>query len=318
MRSVGFIKSDKENENRIALYPEDIKNIKYRDYIFVEKGYGEENGFSDQAYIEEGIQILERNEILKKDIIVDPKIGDAQYLGQLKNQIIFGWIHAIQNKNITDTIVSGKLTAFAWEDMFENNRHVFWKNNQLAGEAAIIHAIILSGAMPDRKKAAIIGNGNTARGAYKILSNLGCEINVYTRQMERLIRNEVSEYDIIVNAVLWDTSRKDHIIYKDDLLKMKKGALIIDISCDNNGAIESSHPTTIKNPIFTVNGIVHYAVDHTPSLIYKTVSKELSKVSSCYINELIIGNYSECLEKAKIIENGKILDSRINKYQCRG
>lgn len=318
MRSVGFIKSDKENENRIALYPEDIKNIKYRDYIFVEKGYGEENGFSDQAYIEEGIQILERNEILKKDIIVDPKIGDAQYLGQLKNQIIFGWIHAIQNKNITDTIVSGKLTAFAWEDMFENNRHVFWKNNQLAGEAAIIHAIILSGAMPDRKKVAIIGNGNTARGAYKILSNLGCEINVYTRQMERLIRNEVSEYDIIVNAVLWDTSRKDHIIYKDDLLKMKKGALIIDISCDNNGAIESSHPTTIKNPIFTVNGIVHYAVDHTPSLIYKTVSKELSKVSSCYINELIIGNYSECLEKAKIIENGKILDSRINKYQCRG
>ena len=174
MRSIGFIKSDKENENRIALYPEDIKNIKYRDYIFVEKGYGEENGFSDQAYIEEGIQILERNEILKKDIIVDPKIGDAQYLGQLKNQIIFGWIHAIQNKNITDTIVSGKLTAFAWEDMFENNRHVFWKNNQLAGEAATIHAIILSGAMPDRKKVAIIGNGNTARGAYKILSNLGC------------------------------------------------------------------------------------------------------------------------------------------------
>ena len=318
MRSVGFIKSDKENEKRIALYPEDIKNIKYRDYIFVEKGYGEENGFSDQAYIEEGIQILERNEILKKDVIVDPKIGDAQYLGQLNNQIIFGWIHAIQNKDITNTIVNGKLTAFAWEDMFENNRHVFWKNNQLAGEAAIIHAIILSGAMPDRKKVAIIGNGNTARGAYKILSNLGCEINVYTRQMERLIRNEVSEYDIIVNAVLWDTSRKDHIIYKDDLLKMKKGALIIDISCDNNGAIESSHPTTIKNPIFTVNGIVHYAVDHTPSLIYKTVSKELSKVSSCYINELIIGNYSECLEKAKIIENGKILDSRINKYQCRG
>lgn len=318
MRSVGFIKSDKENEKRIALYPEDIKNIKYRDYIFVEKGYGEENGFSDQAYIEEGIQILERNEILKKDVIVDPKIGDAQYLGQLNNQIIFGWIHAIQNKDITNTIVNGKLTAFAWEDMFENNRHVFWKNNQLAGEAATIHAIILSGAMPDRKKVAIIGNGNTARGAYKILSNLGCEINVYTRQMERLIRKEVSEYDIIVNAVLWDTSRKDHIIYKDDLLKMKKGALIIDISCDNNGAIESSHPTTIKNPIFTVNGIVHYAVDHTPSLIYKTVSKELSKVSSCYINELIIGNYSECLEKAKIIENGNILDSRINKYQCRG
>ena len=318
MRSVGFIKSDKENEKRIALYPEDIKNIKYRDYIFVEKGYGEENGFSDQAYIEEGIQILERNEILKKDVIVDPKIGDAQYLGQLNNQIIFGWIHAIQNKDITNTIVNGKLTAFAWEDMFENNRHVFWKNNQLAGEAATIHAIILSGAMPDRKKVAIIGNGNTARGAYKILSNLGCEINVYTRQMERLIRKEVSEYDIIVNAVLWDTNRKDHIIYKEDLLKMKKGTLIIDISCDNNGAIESSHPTTIENPIFTVNGIVHYAVDHTPSLIYKTVSKELSKVSSCYIDELIMGNYSKCLEKAKIIENGNILDSRINKYQCRG
>jgi N5-(carboxyethyl)ornithine synthase len=135
--------------------------------------------------------------------------------------------------------------------------------------------------------------------------------------MENLLRKEINNYDIIVNAVLWDVSRTDHIIYKDDLKRMKKGSLIIDISCDRHGAIETSIPTTIDNPTYIVDGVVHYAVDHTPSLVYKTVSFELSKESSKFIDELIEENYSDVLRNANIIKEGNILDDRINEYQKR-
>ena len=105
--------------------------------------------------------------------------------------------------------------------------------------------------------------------------------------MEQLFRKEISKYDVIVNAILWDTSRKDHIIYKEDLKKMKKGALIIDISCDRNGGIETCIPTTIDNPTYVIDGITHYAVDHTPSLFYKTISESLSEIMIMYIDCLL-------------------------------
>ena len=92
---------------------------------------------------------------------------------------------------------------------------------------------------------------------------------------------------MIINAILWDTTRKDHIIYRSDLKRMKRGSIIIDISCDRNGGIETSVPTTIENPIYVVDGVAHYVVDHTPSLFYKTTSGSLSEVFVQYIDNLI-------------------------------
>ncbi len=317
MKTVGFVKSDKENEKRICLLPKDLENIKNKNYIYVEKNYGTDLNIDDSEYEKNGCTIVSREEALKKDIIVDPKIGDANYLEDLNNQTIFGWIHAVQNRDITDKIVNNKLTAFAWEDMFDNGCHTYWRNNEVAGEAAVMHAILLHGLMPYDAKVAIIGNGNTSRGAYRVLTQLGAKVKVFNRRMENLLRKEINNYDIIVNAVLWDVSRTDHIIYKDDLKRMKKGSLIIDISCDRHGAIETSIPTTIDNPTYIVDGVVHYAVDHTPSLVYKTVSFELSKESSKFIDELIEENYSDVLRNANIIKEGNILDDRINEYQKR-
>ena len=98
---------------------------------------------------------------------------------------------------------------------------------------------------------------------------------------------------------------------------MKRGALIIDISCDRNGGIETSIPTTIESPTYIVDGIMHYVVDHTPSLFYKTVSGDLSSVLPVYLNQLIDGTVDTVMENAKIIENGEILDQRINQFQNR-
>ena len=98
---------------------------------------------------------------------------------------------------------------------------------------------------------------------------------------------------------------------------MKKNSLIIDISCDRNGAIETSVPTTIDEPTYYVDGVMHYVVDHTPSMVYRTISKELSKEVSKYIDYIITKDKCEVLENAKIIEDGIILDDRINKFQNR-
>ena len=318
MTRIGLPVSLKENENRRVIVPTDICNLIDPSRIVIEKGYGLNLGISDEEYLNEGCIVTDREEVLSQKIICDPKIGDAEYLKDLlPGTTIFGWVHAVQNRDITDTIVENKITAYAWEDMFKDGRHVFWRNNELAGEAAIMHAFISHGIMPYNSKVAVLGRGNVARGAMKILTMLGAEIVQYDKNTEELFRKELGNYDVVVNAILWDVKRTDHIIYKDDLKRMKPSAMIIDISCDRNGGIETSIPTTIEDPIYVVDGIVHYVVDHTPSLFYKTFSFDLSSFIWKYFNELLSGEVSDELNNAKIIEEGRILDKRIIDFQKR-
>ncbi len=317
MKTVGFVISHKENEKRRAMMPDDVAKVKNREYLFFEKGYWNAFGIEDAEAEKMGIQFVSRDEAKKKDIICDPKIGDAEYLSSLHDQTIFGWVHAVQNRGITDQIIDSRLTAYAWEDMFDSGRHVFWRNNEIAGEAAIMHAFQCYGDMPYNAKVALIGIGNVARGALKILTLLGADVTVYTRETEALLSKELENYDVFVNALLWDVSRKDHIIYREDLKRFKPHALIIDISCDRAGAIETSVPTTLEDPTYIVDGIMHYVVDHTPSLFYRMVSHELSKIVAEYIDELITGEITYVLSAAKIIDQGKIIDKRINQYQNR-
>lgn len=319
MKTVGLPISHKENEKRRALIPADICRLRHPGEIYIETGYGDVLGFTDDDYLKLGVKTASREEVLKKDIICDPKIGDAEYLGVLKGQTIFGWIHAVQNRDITDKIIARLLTAFAWEDMYEDGRHCFWRNNEIAGEAAVSHAYMCHGIFPYNTKAAVLGRGNTARGAIKTLNYMGAEVVQYDRRQEALFRKELDRYDVIVNAILWDPTRKDHIIYREDLKRMKHNALLIDIACDRHGGIETSIPTTIENPIYVVDGVTHYVVDHTPTLFWKTTSESLSAEFVKYIDFLIEGRALEnpVLAKCHIFEKGIVLDDRINIFQGR-
>lgn len=317
MNSIGFPISKKENEFRRALIPEHLGKLRHPEQICIEEGYGSVLGFSDEEYSRFGVQIVSREAALKQPIICDPKIGDAEYLAQLHGQTIFGWVHAVQNRPITDTLVLNRLTAYAWEDMYYMGRHMFWRNNEIAGEAAVLHAYLCHGVFPYNTKVAILGRGNIARGAVKTLNYMGADVTIYDRKTEELFRQELPLYDVVINAILWDTGREDHIIYKEDLTRMKRGAMIIDISCDRAGGIETSVPTTIENPLYCVDGIVHYVVDHTPALFFKTTSGSLSEVASSYFDLLIEDREDEVLSRCKIIEDGKILDQRINRFQNR-
>ena len=315
---VGFPISRKENERRRALLPRDAAKITPSECLIFEAGYGEVLGISDDDYRKIGASIASYEEVLKSDLIVDPKVGDADYLSFLQpGTSIFGWVHAVQNRDITDAIVNNRLTAYAWENMYEEGRHVFWRNNELAGEAAILHAFQCWGKMPYEADVAIIGRGNTARGAVKILNMLGARVMQYDRRTEGLLRKEIDRYDVIVNCVLWDVARKDHIISRNDLRRMKHGSMIVDVSCDREGGVETCIPTTVDDPVYYVDGVMHYAVDHTPALFHKTFSEDNSNLLYPYIQQLVDGALSPELQCSLIIDNGEIRDAEIIRYQNR-
>lgn len=316
-KTMGFPISHKENENRRAIVPTHLKSINHPELLYFEKGYGNVLGIDDLEYEAYGSHIASHDDVLLKDIICDPKIGDADYLDKLHNQTIFGWVHATQNRDITDKLIAGQLTAYAWEKMFQKGRHVFWRNNELAGEAAVMHAFQCYARMPYETKVAVIGRGNTARGAIKVLNMLGADVHQYDRRTEDLLRDELGQYDVVVNCILWDVMRHDHIIYREDLKRMKRNSMIIDVSCDKNGGIETCIPTTIEKPTYVVDGVLHYAVDHTPALFHKTFTWNNSEEIWKYINELQSESCGEVLSDALIIENGLIVDQEINKYQKR-
>lgn len=316
LNTIGLLKSHMAHERRIALLPQDLAKIQQRESFYIEKDYGIELGISDESYAILGAHIVSRDIALKQNIICDPKIGESDFLDQLDaDQTIFGWLHAKQSRAITNVLVKTGVRAIAWEEMYLHHRHTFWRNNELAGEAAIMHAFILTGQMPYDTKVAVIGRGNVAFGAIKVLQGLGANITVFKHNQETLLRQTLHEYDVIVNAAIWDINRHDHLISLDDLDQMKKESLIIDISADAGGGIESSHITTMANPIYQLNQITHYVIDHTPSLLYKTASKSISKATLPFWDDLILETQNDVLNQATIIDKGKILDPHITYFQ---
>jgi N5-(carboxyethyl)ornithine synthase len=319
MKTIGFIISHKNGERRRALIPQDIiANVRNPRQLFFEAGYGTSIGISDEEYRSVGCNVVSRAEALTCDVITDVKLGDADYLDEISpNKILYGWAHAVQNIPFTSNILRNNHTVIAWEDIFENGRYIFYRNREVAGEAAIMHAYRYCGKMPYDTKVAILGNGQTAKGALRVLHGLGAEVDVYNRKLEKLFREMMYDYDVLVNCVMWDTNRTDRIIYKDDLKKMKPGTLIIDVSCDRAGAIETSIPTTLENPTYVVDGITHYVVDHTPSLFYKTTSECISEVVCRFIDNMVEESNNTILTKALSIQEGTIIDQRIVEFQNR-
>ena len=321
MKTMGFVISHKNNEKRRAILPEDIKTLKYPENLLFERGYGESLGYSDRNYEEVGVNIVDRNEVLRCDIITDVKLGDADYLNEIENgKILFGWAHAVQGIDFTSKCLEKEFTVIAWEEIFENGRYVFYRNREVAGEAAVLQAFCYYGKMPYECRVAIIGNGQTAKGALRVLHGLGANVDVYGRKLETLFRKNFTNYDVIVNCVMWDTSRNDRLIYKKDLKKMKPHSMIIDVSCDPNLEIETSHPTTIDNPVYEVEGIIHYAVDNTPAMFPITVTKVLSRGIIKYIDTLLEENFNQYpknIQKSVVILNGHIQDKKVTLFRTR-
>lgn len=318
MKKMGFLISKKNNEKRRALMPKDLSKISNINQLYFETGYGESLGISDDEYLEKGANVLPRQDVLDCEILVDVKLGDGDYIHNLTpGKLLIGWAHAVQGLDFTTAAITGKHTVLAWEEIFEEGRYLFYRNREIAGEAAIIQSFRYCGKMPYDTKVAIIGNGQTARGALRVLYGLGATVDVYNRSLESLFKQKMFEYDVIVNCVLWDTNRTDRLIYKEDLKKFRPGTMIVDVSCNHGLEIETTHPTTIDNPVYIVDGVIHYAVDNTPAMFPITVTNHLSEKFSDFIDPIINSNFSEELQKAIVIKNGKVIDPNIITYRKR-
>lgn len=316
-KNIGFVVSHKNNEYRRAILPKDIKkNIKNPQSLYIETGYGESVRVSDDEYRMCGCNIVSRDEALACDVITDVKLGDADYIEAIeKGKILFGWAHAVQGTEFISSVMNKNHTVIAWEEMYEDGRYILYRNREIAGEAAVMHAFRYSGKMPYDCKVAILGNGQTAKGALRILHGLGADVDQYGRKFENLFKQKMYDYDVLVNCVMWDTSRSDRIIYREDIKRMKPGTLIIDVSCDKALEIETSIPTTIDNPVYEVDGVIHYVVDNTPAMYPYTVTKVLSNELSKYVDCLVEDKCSEIMQKAMVVENGHILHDNIIEFR---
>ena len=269
-----------------------------------------------------------------KVIIAKPVLSDLQELRE--GGTLWGYVHCVQQRDITQAALDRKQTLIAFEDMFiwspngHVGRHTFYKNNEMAGYCAVIHALQLKGIdghYGNRRKTIIFGFGAVSRGAIYALKAHGFrDITICIQRPEDEVREEVldckyvriragdegearmvvvehdgstrpltekiSEADIIVNGTFQDTENPTNFVIKDESTCLKPNSLIIDVSCDEGMGFFFAKPTTFKNPMFKYETIDYYAVDHTPSYLWESATRSISAALIVYLPAVLAGRDS--------------------------
>jgi alanine dehydrogenase len=349
MKTGVFKTSYKENEKRLPIYPDHIKNIDpslLKELIF-EHGYGEDYGYTDADLESLGCTLGSRESLYNCDIIILPK-PIATDLEKMKfGGILCGWTHAVQQRDITDLAIKKKLTLLAWEEMNIENKHgklhIFYRNNELAGYAGVLHFLELKGMdghYGPRKNVVILGYGSVSRGAIYALQGRGFNnIIVYTQRESHLVADknpdvyyksfknddlskDLNNADIVFNGILQNVNAPlNYIETQEQLDSLKKNAAIIDISCDSGMGFFFAVPTSFEDPIIELErGISYYSVDHTPTYLWNAASREISSALLPYLDTIMKPKkWKEDLviNRSIDIENGEIINQNINKFQKR-
>jgi alanine dehydrogenase len=357
--------STKENERRVPLHPDHFLSIEesIRKRMYIEEGYGKNFDVDDDALKNLFAGVLSRDELFKQCpiiMIAKPTIEDASSFQE--NQVIWGWIHCVQGRAITDVALEKKLTYITWESMniWEDDvwrSHILQKNNEIAGYAGVSHALQLqgmTGRYGKKLKAAIIGHGSVARGAAYALKGMGLDkVDIYTTLAVNTIADPIpgidylqfrrkgadsteilvddnptplvevlAGYDLIVNAIFQDSNNPLIYIKNSQLSLLKKGTIIIDVSCDEKMGFEFARPTTFSDPTFQVgDGVTYYGVDHTPSYFWNSASYEISSALIPFLKTVLDGKESwkadSVIRNAIEIEDGIIKNPKILSFQKR-
>ena len=348
--------SKKEDERRVPLHPEHLKRIpeNIRKQLIFEKGYGKPFNIKDEKIAELTGGIATRNEILSdigSAIIAKPILSDLEDLKV--GGTIWGYPHCAQNAQITQTAIDKKLTLIAFEDMYvwtpngQMGRHTFYKNNEMAGYSAVIHALQLKGIdghYGNQRKVIIFSFGAVSRGAIYALKAHGFrDITICIQRPDHEVREEVlnvhyvrvrkgkegeprlivvehdrserplldliNESEIIINGTYQDTNNPIDYVIETEKNSLKPGSLIIDVSCDEGMGFYFAKPTTFKNPIIAVDKVDYYAVDHTPSYFWESASRSISAALIVHIPSVISGIQS--WKENKTIKNAINIDKGV-------
>jgi len=331
--------SKKEDERRFPIHPGHLPRIPeaFRRQLIFEQGYGAPFGIEDSEIAALTGGIATRHELLAdigSVIIAKPVLSDLQELRE--GGILWGYPHCVQQRDITQTAIDRKQTLIAFEDMFvwtpggRIGRHTFYKNNEMAGYCAVLHALQLKGIdghYGNQRKTIIFGFGAVSRGAIYALKAHGFrDITICIQRPDHEVREEVldcnyvriqtgsegearmvvvehdgtarpltdliSEADIIINGTFQDTANPTDFVTKAESGCLKRNSLIIDVSCDEGMGFFFAKPTTFKNPMFKYESIDYYAVDHTPSYLWESATRSISAALIVYLPTVLDGRDS--------------------------
>lgn len=348
--------SRKVDERRVPIHPEHLKRLpqSIRKQLIFEKGYGKPFHIKDEEISELTGGVASRQEILADmgaAIIAKPILSDLKDLKE--GGIIWGYPHCAQQNDITQIAIDKKLTLIAFEDMYvwspngQKGRHTFYKNNEIAGYAAVIHALQLKGIdghYGNQRKAIIFSFGAVSRGAIYALKAHGFrDITICIQRPDHEVREEVldvhytrlrkgnkdearlivvehdgterplidliKESEIIINGTYQDTDNPIDYIKEKDKNMLTPGTLIIDVSCDEGMGFYFAKPTTFKNPMIAIDKIDYYAVDHTPSYFWESASRSISAALIVHLPSVIEGRLS--WEKNTTLKNAINIDKGV-------
>lgn len=340
---IGILKEIKENEYRVSATPITVGELVRRGHeVLVETGAGVGSGFSDEAYQEAGAKILSSAEEVwntAKLIYKVKEILPQEFKYLRKDQIIFTYIHSNSHREQTEALLASGCTSIAYEDISDDNGEwpLLSPMSELAGKGGFLAALHYAQAVnggsgklivnvcgADAPVITIIGCGHSGIGACEMASAFGnhvhmLDVNYHAmlkakehmpQNVDFLFSNRVNllrcleESDVVINCILWPKTRKDHLIYREDLKRMKKGALLIDVACDDEGAVETCRSTTYDDPVYYEEGVLHYCVGNIPSAFAQTASTMLANATLPFAVQLAGKGAEQALVDNKHLRRG--------------
>ena len=301
----GVLKDIKEGEFRVMCTPSEVATIaSFGHIVLAQKDCGKASGFSNEAYEKAGAEIVESSKEMyaRCDMIVKVKEFEEVEFSMLReNQIILGCIHPAGHPEEVDAILTRKCIAFTAEDCHRYgspNCEAAGKQGALFGLESMLTInggkgkFVGGFAGAPGMNVVILGGGFVGQGALSVLYALGANVTVmdinvgilrmlgdkYNSKINTMFCNKeniasvLPQTDMVINAVKWPKQRKDFLIDKEMLKLMDPGSVLVDISNDDPGAIESSHETHHDNPRYVVNGVVHYCVSNIPGAVAHSTS----------------------------------------------
>jgi len=275
--------------------------------------------------------------------------------------VLWGWPHCVQQREITQVAIDRRQTLIAWEAMYlwragVRDMHLFYRNNEMAGYCSVIHALAcagLDGHYGENLRTVVLSFGSVSRGAIRALRGRGVgDLSVFTQRPPWAVRDQVvgcrlgrmvpaeggvrveaedgsstplidvlAGADVIVNGILQDTEHPVTFVRADEVGRLKHGALVIDVSCDEGMGFPFARPTTFDAPVFRVGRVTYYGVDHSPSYLWRSASWELSRAVLPFVEDVLGGpsrwDANETIARSIEVRDGVVQNERILSFQGR-
>ena len=322
---VGIPKEIKDKEYRVAITPAGVDVlIKAGHKVIIEEAAGAGSGITDGEYAKAGAEIAgNAHEVFERaDMIVKVKEPLSQEYSLLrKGQILFTYLHLAPVPELTAALIKSGVIAIAYEtvELQDGSLPILTPMSEVAGKIAVqvgayylmkAHGgkgILLAGVPGVEKgKVAIIGGGVVGTNSAKMAIGLGAEVVIINSSLERLrylddifggkvktlasnsynIEKAVTEADLVIGAVLIKGAKAPRLVTRDMIGKMKKGSVIVDVSVDQGGCVETIKPTSHSDPVYEVDGIIHYGVTNMPGAVPRTSTFALTNATLPYIVKL--------------------------------